>query len=196
MKLAIADPPYLGRGHAIYGAAARKTFRAGSRSNGKAGRTGIPMQTDNHPRAATWDEPCTHEAMVKRLCAEYDGWAVALAHDNLAQYLRWVPDSIWIGIWVKPNGVPSGSRIWNNWEPVLVMPPDGRRRVNGPGMAVRGTHEASQPATFVGAKPASWTRWVLDMLGYDQDTDTVDDLFGGSGAVSREIQQMVMDVNP
>jgi len=40
-----------------------------------------------------------------------------------------------------------------------------------------------------GAKPRAWTRWVLDMLGYDPDVDTVDDLFGGSGAVTAEINQ-------
>jgi hypothetical protein len=30
------------------------------------------------------------------------------------------------------------------------------------------------------------------MLGYDPDTDTVDDLFGGSGAVAAEIAQGVL----
>jgi hypothetical protein len=33
---------------------------------------------------------------------------------------------------------------------------------------------------------------VLDLLGYDPDTDTVDDLFGGSGAVTAEINQGVL----
>ena len=49
---------------------------------------------------------------------------------------------------------------------------------------------------FAGAKPRAWTRWVLEMLGYDQESDTVDDIFGGSGAVTREISQLVMDVHP
>ena len=37
---------------------------------------------------------------------------------------------------------------------------------------------------FVGAKPDAWTRWVLDMLGYQPGDDEVDDLFPGSGAVA------------
>ena len=45
---------------------------------------------------------------------------------------------------------------------------------------------------FVGAKPPRWTRWVLDLLGYDAETDTVDDLFPGSGAVAAEISQGVL----
>ena len=48
------------------------------------------------------------------------------------------------------------------------------------------------PQTFVGAKPRPWTRWVLDMLGYDQDADSVDDLFPGSGSVAWEIAQAVI----
>lgn len=43
-----------------------------------------------------------------------------------------------------------------------------------------------------GAKPRPWTRWVLDMLGYDQDADSVDDLFPGSGSVAWEIAQAVI----
>ena len=35
---------------------------------------------------------------------------------------------------------------------------------------------------------------MLDMLGYDQDEDTVTDLFGGSGAVQAEINQGVLEV--
>jgi hypothetical protein len=44
----------------------------------------------------------------------------------------------------------------------------------------------------MGAKPRAWTRWVLDMLGYDPESDTVDDLFPGSGAVSNELAQGVL----
>lgn len=51
------------------------------------------------------------------------------------------------------------------------------------------------PATgFVGAKPARWTRWVLDALGYDPAEDTVADLFPGSGAVTNEARQLVLSL--
>jgi hypothetical protein len=44
----------------------------------------------------------------------------------------------------------------------------------------------------MGAKPQAWTRWVLDMLGYNPETDTVDDLFPGSGAIQKELNQGVL----
>ena len=46
----------------------------------------------------------------------------------------------------------------------------------------------------VGAKPVEWTRFVLDLLGYDQNTDEVVDLFPGSGIVTRAIEQGVLDL--
>lgn len=38
----------------------------------------------------------------------------------------------------------------------------------------------------VGAKPEAWTRWVLDLLGAER-SDTIDDLFPGSGAVAAAV---------
>lgn len=37
--------------------------------------------------------------------------------------------------------------------------------------------------------PEAWTHWVLDALGFDPATDTVDDLFPGSGAIQRAIDE-------
>lgn len=185
MRLCIADPPYLGRAHKWYGDSGdAKTFHGVER---------IPAKGDVHPNASDWDDPEMHRRMVERLEEEYDGYAIAMAWNNLRHYLQWTRPDVWVGIWVKTNGVPGGSRLHNPWEPVIVRPPDTRRRVNGTGTAVRGViNAAAPPQTFVGAKPRAWTRWVLDMLGYDPDTDTVDDLFHGSGAVAAEIAQGVL----
>jgi hypothetical protein len=69
------------------------------------------------------------------------------------------------------------------WEPVIVYSPVGRR--------ARLTHQVPdvlvEPAPaieFTGAKPSRWTYWVLDAMGFAPATDTVDDLFPGSGLVS------------
>jgi len=184
MKLCIADPPYLRRAHKWYGDSGdSKTFH---------GQERIPAKGDIHPEAHVWDDPETHRAMVDRLQRDYDGWAIAMAWDNLRDYLQWVPSNTWIGLWIKTNGVPGGSRLHSPWEPVLVLPPTTRRAVTGRGQMVRGVLEAAAPMHFVGAKPRQWTRWVLDMLGYDPETDTVDDLFHGSGAVANEIAQGVL----
>jgi len=38
--------------------------------------------------------------------------------------------------------------------------------------------------TVPGAKPHSFNRWILDLLIYDPEEDTIDDLFPGSGSMS------------
>lgn len=185
MRLCIADPPYLGRGVRIYGNASNKSFGVASGNH--------QMSADNHPEAHLWDDPTTHQALVEKLCDEYDGWAIAMAWDNLRHYLQWTPDNIWIGIWVRTsNSPPSTLRVRNTWEPVLVSPPKSRRLHNGPGTVISTVLSAPAPGTFVGEKPRAWTRWVLDMLGYDPEIDTVDDLFHGSGAVAAEVAQGVL----
>lgn len=48
------------------------------------------------------------------------------------------------------------------------------------------------PHTHIRAgKPAAWTRWVLDALGYDPAVDEVHDLFPGSGAVTAAADGML-----
>ena len=188
MRLCIADPPYLGRGRRLYGVGAtNRQFSANMRLKNESELGWV--NGDNHPDADAWDDPDTHRALVYRLSEEYDAWAVAMAWDNLRHYLQWTPADCWIGIWVKTSSPPSASRIHSSWEPVVVSPAPSRRRHNGPGSVVRGVLTASSLQNFVGSKPPVWTRWVLDMLGYDPETDSVDDLFKGSGAVAQEIAQ-------
>lgn len=186
MKLAIADPPYLGRAAFTYGPGADLSGYGKGPTHSKR-----PRQTTTHPDAAEWDDPGTHRRLVRHLQLDYNGWAIAMNAGNLSDYLQWVPRDIRICSWHKPRSVPTGSRITPSWEPVLVyVPKERRNRIKG--QVITDTHLAPDPHTFAGAKPSSWTRWVLDMLGYDPETDTVDDLFGGSGAVSAEIAQGVI----
>jgi hypothetical protein len=162
-----------------------------SKSDGGSAKTGS-RPADYHPEAHIWDDPETHRQMVDRLCAEYDGWAIAMAHDNLRHYFQWVPNDVRVGVWVKP-GMPGGARVINRWEPVVVRIPVGRRSSTGQKFFPVDALNAGLPrAGFAGAKPGAWTRWVLDMLGYDPDEDTVDDLFHGSGAGAAEIAQGVL----
>ena len=182
MRLAIADPPYLGRAHRWYGDSTRKYTNNDRRE---------ATVSDVHPDAQLWDDPATHEALVARLVRDFDGWAVAMHAESLGHYLRWVPSSCRVAIWHDPRRIPSGHRVRRVWEPVVVYVPQGRRdRTSGPAMT--DLLSAVAPQTFVGAKPAAWTRWVLDMLGYDAETDTVNDLFHGSGAVAAEVAQGVL----
>ncbi len=187
MRLAIADPPYLGVAARWYGASReeRKTFASRDRLRDRP--TG-----DRRADANAWDDPEKHRRLVARLNDDFDGWAVALRWQSLPAYLGWVPEGTRICVWHKPNGVPSSSRIRTTWEPVLIWVPIGRR-LWGEGPAVTDVLTCNVPPNgFVGAKPAAWTRWVLDVLGYDPHEDTVTDLFPGSGAVSSEIAQGVL----
>lgn len=193
MRLCIADPPYLGRAAVWYGDAMTSTQNRKVVSAN--GRGGLVRPADYHPDAHLWDDPATHQQMVDRLITEYDGWAIAMAHDNLRAYLPMIPASvpIRIGIWTKPQTMPSGARVLNCYEPVIVRIPEGRRASTGQTVFPRDSVTISRLNNgFPGAKPPAWTRWVLDMLGYDPETDTVDDLFHGSGAVSAEVAQGVL----
>jgi hypothetical protein len=168
--------------------------RRGTNHGGTSKISG-PKPADNHPDAHEWDKLEKHQELVERLIANYDGWGIAMAHDNLRDYLPLIPSAIpiRIGIWTKPQTMPSGARVVNNYEPVIVHIPEGRKASNGQTIFPRDSVTISRLNNgFPGAKPPSWTRWVLDMLGYDPEADTVDDLFPGSGAIARELAQGVL----
>ena len=89
--------------------------------------------------------------------------------------------------------MPGGARVLNVYEPVIIRIPEGRRASNGQVIFPRDSVTIKRLNNgFPGAKPPAWTRWVLDMLGYDSEVDVVDDLFQGSGSVTTEIRQGVL----
>lgn len=194
MRLAIADPPYLGRGRLFYGPGADRSrpFHGGTGTYFREGRKPTTIRTTEHPDAHEWDNPDRHTQLVADLDRGYDGWAIAMSRDSLPVYLAAAPDAR-VAVWVKPNAVPGGSHILTTWEPVLLRVPASRKKQHGRGQVRDVLTCAAPQADHIGAKPRAWTRWVLDMLGYQQDTDTVHDMFGGSGAVTAEIAQLVME---
>jgi hypothetical protein len=181
MHLAIADPPY----PPFIGSGGRKN-RA-SRWYGDGQRSKKDKPADRHPEAHLWDDPATHRALLLRLIDEYDGFAIATSPDGLAAYGE-LPAAARIMAWVKPNATPGAHRIRSLWEPVILYPPVGRRsNRGGVGMVPDVLTMAAPRRGFPGAKPPEWTRWVLDAMTYDPATDSVDDLFSGSGAVTEAI---------
>ena len=192
MRLAIADPPYLGRAARHYGpgANARETFGSGPKRS-STGRRASSYATTEHPDAAEWDDPATHRRLLDELERDFDAYAVAGWPTSLPVYLEHRPD-LRVAVWHKTRAVPGGSRIITSWEPVYLRLPD-HRLPRAPGMSVRDvlTHHADGQR-HTGAKPPAWTRWVLTLLGYDPDRDTVVDLFPGSGAVSTELTQGIL----
>jgi hypothetical protein len=169
VKFAYADPPYLGCGK-LY---------------------------PEHPEAKIWDDPETHRALIGRLQLDYpDGWAMSASSPNLHTILPMCPPSVRIAAWVKPFcAFKKGVRPAYAWEPVIFT---GGRNKNHPPPPKGGGQTTPKdyvavPITIkrglTGAKPPQFCRWVLDLLGYDSERDTLDDLFPGTGVMTQVMRQ-------
>jgi hypothetical protein len=198
MRLAIADPPYppqVSERHDTVSGQPRLTVRSRARRYyGDGSQDQKWFKADHHDQAGEWDDPARHRALLEHLLATYDGWAIATSLDGLDAY-RPLPPGARLMIWRKLTSTRGGGRIANTMEAVIVYPHHSRRG-RAPGLVgqVSDFLQCEPPAKsrFAGAKPPRWTRWVLDALGYDQESDTVDDLFPGSGYVASEIEQAVL----
>lgn len=179
MRLAIADPPYLGRAARWYGDGRGSGRTRDDNARGRNGR-----KADFHPEAALWDTPEAHTDLIRRLSTDYDGWALAGAPDYLSLMIGAAPKHARIGVWHRANAMPGGGRVITTWEPVVYVIPEGHRdRATGP--MVRDVLSAPvRHHGFLGSKPPEWTLWVLALLGHDPEADQVDDIFHGSGAVT------------
>jgi len=168
---AYADPPYPGQAKALYG---------------------------DHPDYAG---EVDHANLIVRLETDYpDGWALSTAAVSLQYVLSLCPPGARVAAWYKTNSPPirtTGRWIWT-WEPVIVV--GGRtcapsRVRDGIACAVPAWPKKEIP----GQKPAEFIRWTIELLGA-QPGDTIDDLFPGSGAVSRVIdnwqRQQVLPLHP
>lgn len=167
MKVAYADPPYLG--------CCRKYDHF-------------------HPDGKCWDELQTHLDLVDRLVRDYpDGWALSLTSNSLRDILPACPPGARVAAWVKPFcAFKKGVRPAYAWEPVIFW--GGRNPMVGhshPPPAKGGAQ--TTPKDFhsanitlqkglTGAKPATFNAWILQLLNV-QPGDQVDDLFPGTGGM-------------
>lgn len=180
-RLALADPPY----PPFVGSGGRKN-RA-SRWYGTGQRSAKDRPADQHPDAAEWDDPARHRLLLEELADNFDGWAIATSPDGLAAYGA-LPVGVRIMAWVKPNASPGSHRIRSLWEPVIVLPPVGRRSNRGGVGMVPDVLTATAPRLgFPGAKPEAWTHWILDALTYAPGDEVVD-VFAGSGSVAAAVE--------
>ena len=182
----IADPPYLGRAERWYGP-------TGCGHGEKKGRA------SSHEQAYVFDSPDTHRQLVETLQNDFDGWAIAMSVHSLSTYLSIVEtdsrNGIRVAVWNKPSAITSGSRIVNNWEPVLLKVPKSRRG-HGKGLTCHDVLTCNPPRNgFIGAKPVEWTLWVMQMLGV-QDQDSVLDMFPGSGMVTKAMTVQELELGP
>ncbi|WP_157249715.1 hypothetical protein [Nonomuraea typhae] len=142
-----------------------------------------------------------HPALIAHL-ATYDGWALSTSAAALPTVLALCPPGVRVAAWHRGER-PTASR-WplNAWEPVIYTqgrPNDPSRRTCATRRVDSLVHGISAmttlPERVIGAKPAAFCRWVFDLLGA-QAGDSLDDLFPGSGAVSRAWAAFTTTPNP
>jgi hypothetical protein len=163
MRVAYADPPYIGQARKHYG---------------------------NHPDYAG---EIDHAELVARLVADYpDGWALSLSCKSLQEILALCPPDVRVMAWTKPL-VPllPGIRVQYGWEPVIMR--GGRQDRPEPATPMVRDWVTASPEGFtfqpkpaghvIGRKPPGFCFWLFECLGL-RAGDTLDDLFPGSGAVT------------
>lgn len=155
LRLAYADPPYPGKAGLYRG----------------------------HPDYAG---EVDHGQLIGRLSG-YDGWALSTSAAALPAVLALCPPGVRVAAWHRG---PRAARSWQPlpaWEPVIYVPgrpvdPDFGPRADS---LVHGVSAMTTlPGRVIGAKPAVVCAWIFGLLGAAPG-DTLDDLFPGSGAVSR-----------
>lgn len=166
MRFAYADPPYLGCGKRLYG--------------------------DLHEAAADWDSMDAHIALIERLGREYpDGWALSLSSSSLRVLLPLCPEGSRVLAWVKPFASwKPGPRIFYAWEPVIMAGgrpwKKGEWRTRDWVAATPPVFERRNSTEVPGQKPDTFCFWLFDAFGIHAE-DTLDDLFPGSGNVTRAL---------
>lgn len=158
MKIAYADPPYLGLAE---------------------------FYEHRHPGAMEWNDVETHRRLIERLCREFpDGWAMSLHTPSLQRILPLCPQNVRVAAWVKPfaafklNVKPAYA-----WEPVIYL---GGRNVGRNGPTPRDWVAASaslRGKEFIGAKPRNFARWLFELLRMLPGDEFID-LFPGTGGMT------------
>ena len=129
-----------------------------------------------------------HAALIGRL-AGYDGWALSTSAAALPAVLALCPPGVRVAAWHRGERAAASWRPLAAWEPVIyhggrpVDPAGPRGRC--PDSLVCGVSALTTlPGRVTGTKPPAVCRWIFDLLGAAPG-DSLDDLFPGSGAVTR-----------
>ena len=76
-------------------------------------------------------------------------------------------------------------RIAYTWEPVLFRPARDSSKLGAPVGRDHLAESITMKKGLTGAKPEKFCQWVLDLMGFIPELDTVDDLFPGTGVMDR-----------
>lgn len=167
MKLAYADPPYLGC---------------------------CDLYDHYHPDGKCWDDVATHAALISRLEHEYDGYVLSASSPSLFDLLPLFETRPRIGPWVKPFAAfKRNVRIAYTWEPVIFRP----GRDSSTDGAPVGRDHLAEPITMrkglTGAKPRAVCDWILVLLGWIPG-DEVDDLYPGTGVMGSVVKARLWEI--
>ena len=133
-----------------------------------------------------------HAALIRRLGLEYDGWALSTSAAALPAVLALCPPGVRVAAWHRGERPTSSRWPLNAWEPVIYSGgrpadpsrPDALQSRRVDSLVCGVSPLTTLPSRVTGTKPAAFCRWVFDLLGAENG-DTLDDLFPGSGAVTR-----------
>jgi hypothetical protein len=125
-----------------------------------------------------------HRLLIQHLVDDYpDGWALSLSTPTLRDILPLCPDDVRVCAWVKPFCAWKDRNVAYAWEPVILR--GGRKRarteetsrdwVSANARLVGGVH---------GSKPEKFSWWLFSVWNA-KPGDELDDLFVGSGAVTK-----------
>ncbi len=127
-----------------------------------------------------------HAELVRRLTAEYDGWALSTSAAALQDVLAVCPAGVRVAAWLRGARGGASYLPQQAWEPVVYY---RARAVLGHGETARvdALHyvlrpRLADPFRCAGSKPATFCSWLFALLGLQPDDDLVD-LFPGSGRV-------------
>ncbi len=168
MRIAYADPPYIGQSKRHYG------------------------------KEDSFGGEVDHDYLMSTLKLDYpDGWALSCSSSSLQEIL-WICHQIQIkpriAAWVKPFSIfKKGVRPAYAWEPVLFM--GGRNSPWYPHPPPLKGGKQTTPKDFVsanitlkkglvGAKPVQFSEWLFWLMGM-QPGDEFIDLYPGTGGVTR-----------
>jgi len=166
MRFAYADPPYLGCGKSHYG--------------------------EHHPDAAIWDDRQTHLDLIGRLVSEYpDGWALSCNPRDLGWLLPACPDDVRVAAWCKTWHQIRPTTTQFAWEPVIWRT-ERKDPKRSPMIRDWMACAVTRQTGLRGAKPQTFNRWVIDLLGY-RDGDTLVDLFPGTSGMAATLAAGVLN---
>ena len=153
MRIAYADPPYIGQA---------KLYK-------------------DHPDYAG---EIDHSALIERLNANYDAWALSLSSPSLQQILALCPSDVRVRAWIKPfASFKPGVGAAYAWEPVMVRGGRPRSREQ-PTVRDWISESITLKRGLTGAKPLNFCFWLFEVLNMQPD-DEFHDLFPGTGIVSQ-----------